>query len=96
MKKALFLLFTIIILVLSETSDAQDKTVRRFALIVGVNSGGPERELLRYAATDARSFAAVMEQLGGVRPDDKSLLLNPNRGVLQAAFSEMAAKIREA
>jgi len=95
-KNALFLLFATILLLLSANADAQDKTVRRFALIVGVNSGGPERELLRYAATDARSFAAVMEQLGGVHPDDKSLLLNPNRNVLQAAFSEMAAKISKA
>ena len=40
--------------------------VRRFALLVGVNDGGPHRARLRYAVTDAQAFGKVLEELGGV------------------------------
>jgi len=52
--------------------------LRRFALIVGANDGGKNRIELKYAASDARAFARVMGELGGVKGEDLILLLNPD------------------
>ncbi len=42
--------------------------LRRFAFVAGSNDGGPDLVKLKYAETDARSFAAVLQEIGGVRP----------------------------
>ncbi|MFY0576602.1 hypothetical protein ACN28S_21705 [Cystobacter fuscus] len=55
------------LLFVSSVADAApaQNGVRRLALLVGVNDGGPERTRLRYAATDAQSFSQVLGELGG-------------------------------
>ncbi|OJH35732.1 peptidase [Cystobacter ferrugineus] len=63
--------------------------VRRLALLVGVNDGGPERTRLRYAATDAQSFSQVLGELGGVAPSDRVLLLETGRAGLLEGFERM-------
>ncbi len=55
---------------------------RRFSLVVGANDGGPVRERLRYAVSDAKAVIRVLEGLGGVAPDDSRLLLEPRREAL--------------
>ena len=37
--------------------------LRRFAMVAGSNNGGDSLVRLKYAETDARSFAAVMQDL---------------------------------
>ncbi len=77
---------------------AQSPT-RRFALVMGANGGGEGRARLRYAASDARSFAAVLTELGGVREGDLVVLMDPDvaafrgaaRRVLDSAASANAA-----
>ena len=96
MKRSYFLEIAILGLLLAPTAAGQEQTIRRFALVVGANSGGPDREQLRFAATDARSFAAVMQQLGGVQGDDGSLLINPNRLALRAAFDDLGRRMAKA
>lgn len=64
----------------------QDNLIRRFILVVGANDGGPGRVKLRYAVSDARAILRVMEEMGGVPPDDARLLIQPNR---EALFWEM-------
>ena len=51
---------------------------RRFALAAGFNDGGADRSALRYAVSDAESFARVMETLGGVDASDLVLLKQPS------------------
>jgi len=60
--------------------------LRRFALVAGSNDGGPQLVRLRYAESDARSFADVMEELGGVRSEDLVLVVGPDLSRLQSAF----------
>jgi hypothetical protein len=60
--------------------------VRRFALLVGVNDGGPGRARLRHAVTDARSFGEVLEELGGVLPQDRLMLMEGGRAELENAL----------
>jgi hypothetical protein len=57
-------------------SGAADQAVplRRFAFVAGSNDGGPALVSLRYAESDARSFADVLEDLGGVKPRDLVLV----------------------
>lgn len=70
--------------------------VRRYALIVGVNDGGPERVQLRYAATDALALSRVLTQLGGVDPDDAVVLLDADKDGLSAGLDRLAVQLAAA
>ncbi|NVI97787.1 caspase family protein [Myxococcus sp. AM009] len=78
------------------TSSAPRASVRRFALLVGVNDGGEGRARLRYAVTDARSFGNVLEELGGVQPQDTLLLLEGDRAALESALVRFKAMVAAA
>ncbi|MBJ6760541.1 caspase family protein [Myxococcaceae bacterium JPH2] len=73
----------------SATAAAEAEPVRRLALLVGVNDGGPGRTRLQYAATDARAFAQVLGELGGVAASDRVLLLDVDRQGLLAGFDRV-------
>lgn len=71
---------SLLLLVLLGSLEAQQEArlpVRRFAMVIGANDGGSERIQLRYAVSDARRFAGVMEEIGGVQPRDSYLILDP-------------------
>ncbi|HUS69007.1 MAG TPA: caspase family protein, partial [Kofleriaceae bacterium] len=70
------------------------ESLRRYAVIVGSNHGGPDREVLRYAGSDAESMARVLRELGGLRGDDVSLVREPDARALDAAFTDVARRIR--
>ncbi|QDE90104.1 ICE-like protease [Myxococcus xanthus] len=78
------------------SSSAPQASVRRFALLVGVNDGGEGRARLRYAVTDARSFGDVLEELGGVQPRDKLLLMEGDRAALESALVRFKAMLAAA
>ena len=61
----------------------------RFALVAGSNGGGSERMRLKYADSDARSFAAVLSELGGVKDENLILLADPDLLSFQAALQRM-------
>jgi hypothetical protein len=62
---------------------------RRFALIASANDGGAGRATLRFADSDARSVADVMQSLGGVRGDDLVMLPGAKRRSLRAGFDRI-------
>ncbi|WP_428261244.1 caspase family protein [Haliangium sp.] len=70
--------------------------LRRFAVIIGANDGGPDRVRLRYAVTDARAVAQVARELGGVAEADVTLLLDPGADTLEAGFAAMRQRVRAA
>lgn len=75
---------------LSLTAHATEATaVRRLALLVGVNDGGPERPHLRYAATDAQAFGKVLGELGGVAEPDRLWVLESDRAGLLRGFDRL-------
>jgi hypothetical protein len=55
------------------------EVTRRLALVVGANHGGEARATLRYAVEDARTFAGVLSELGGVAREDLLVLEEPTR-----------------
>jgi len=70
--------------------------VKRFALVVGSNDGGADRVRLRYAVSDAKAFAAVLSQLGGVQPSDEILLEDPSRSRLLASLDLLGRRVAAA
>ncbi len=81
---------------LATTAEARaesDAPVRRFALVVGVNSGGPSRTPLRYATSDAASFAQLLSALGGVNDDDRVILVDPDRAGFDGAVTSLARRM---
>ena len=62
------LLFLTVAASLSLPAEAAE--VRRLLLAAGANNGGVDRELLRYAVTDAENFVDVMQEMGGLDPAD--------------------------
>jgi hypothetical protein len=71
-------------------------SVRRFALLVGANDGGSDRELLRYAGSDAEMFGKALTELGGLDKDDRVVLDDPDVASFEQGFADIAAKIRNA
>ncbi|MBN1206321.1 MAG: caspase family protein, partial [Myxococcaceae bacterium] len=85
-------LFVLLTLLLAGVSAAETPaSVRRLALLVGVNDGGPGRERLRYATTDAQAFAKVLSELGGVAPADRVMMLDTGRAGLMEGFAKVKA-----
>ena len=72
----------------ARAEDARE--LRRFALLVSANDGGPKRPLLKHAARDAQAMAAVLRELGGVRDADLVLLAQPTKAALEQALASMA------
>ena len=68
--------------------------LRRFALVAGSNDGGAGSIRLKYAETDARSFAAVLQELGGVRAEDMVLLATPNLSRFQDGLDRVAQMVK--
>jgi hypothetical protein len=67
--------------------------VRRFAVVVGSNDGGPGRVALRYAHRDADAMADVLTELGGVADDDLTWLIEPDIPTIEAALSDLRARL---
>ncbi len=75
------------------SADANTKRLRRFALVIGANNGGSKRVKLRYAGSDAKSFAKVVTRLGGVSAADVSVLLDPSSSQLDAGFAKLKRRL---
>ncbi|MFY0562871.1 caspase family protein [Archangium lansingense] len=88
--------FALLCLLLAAPAFAETGPVRRLALLVGVNDGGPERVRLRYAVSDARSFDKVLGELGGVAPGDRRVLVDVGRAGLLEALGELRARTEAA
>jgi hypothetical protein len=68
--------------------------LRRFALVAGSNDGGTSRVRLKYAETDARSFATLLQELGGVRAEDMVLLASPDLARFEDALGRVAQMVK--
>ena len=97
MKRGSALLLCLLSLGFARAAQAeQGGALRRYALIVAANDGGPEREPLQYAERDARAVSTVLEQLGGVETSDVISLAQPSRSALSAAFATLHERVLSA
>lgn len=77
-------------------ADESPAPMRRFALVVGSNGGSAGQVRLKYAVSDARSFAEVLTELGGVGANDLALLVDPKVAALRDAMARMGKAIAAA
>ena len=72
-----------------------EAATRRYALVIGSNEGGGSgRDKLRFAARDAKTFADVLQQLGGVGASDLSMLREPDTGELDRTFDALSKRVQ--
>jgi hypothetical protein len=74
---------------------ASAQSLERHALVVGANSGGPDRPQLRYAVADAERFARVMGELGGVQETHETILRDPSVAELLAALDRLRSRLAQ-
>jgi len=65
-------------------------------LAAAANYGGPQREKLRYAVSDAEAFIQVLKDMGGANKDDIFLLIEPDKKELIKALENIDIKIKQA
>ncbi|MBP5440149.1 MAG: caspase family protein [Fibrobacter sp.] len=89
--------FMLILLVFASNANAANATtegrINRYVVAVSANNGGAGRPMLRYAESDARSFAKVLKEMGGVLPQNVILVKEPSVVALQKEFANLDAKI---
>lgn len=85
-----------VVLALSAAAPASAAPVRRFALLLGNNRGGPETEPLRYAEADAKKVQAVLRELGGYQGQDVVLLAGAPADEALTALTALEARVAAA
>ena len=89
-----FALFFVLLLLASNANAATESArINRYVVAVSANNGGSGRPMLRYAESDARSFAKVLKEMGGVLPQNVILVQEPSVDALQKEFSKLDSKI---
>ena len=83
------------VLIASVAHADEPPSARRFALIIGANSGGPSRTPLRYAQSDAAAFGALLQALGGVSLEDKVVLNEPTRAEFETHIDALRQRMQD-
>jgi len=92
----LFCVFIFNISLMHADQGHKNVEIKRFAIVVGANNGGPDRIMLKYAVSDAVSLTKVLEDMGGVAPDDSILLEDPDRNTFFSQMKKLNQKINKA
>lgn len=87
MKKVLLIL---LLGLLTNLFAVENRQVKRYAILVGVNDGGDARAILRYAESDAIKIAEVFSDIGGIENSDSQLLLNPTVSSIYRTFNKVS------
>ncbi|MBN1114232.1 MAG: caspase family protein [Oligoflexia bacterium] len=74
-------------------SASGDRRIRRLAFVVGRNDGGPARVRLKYANSDAKTIADVLNEYGGVSSEDTFLLIEPDKSVFLKTLGMLRKRI---
>ena len=70
--------------------------MRRLVLAAGANNGGVDRELLRYAVSDAEHFVEVLQEMGGLDPADVVLLRDPDLAAFEQGLADLGRRVQAA
>lgn len=85
--------FTVVLLLLAAPAWAE---VERFAVVVGNNVGSREDGPLRYAEADAARVAAVLREVGDVRPTNLILLRGEDADTVRRTLIAVNERVRAA
>lgn len=80
---------------LNGAAQADNARINRYVVAVSANYGGQGRPVLRYAESDAKSFAKVLGEMGGVQAGNVILVKEPGVAVLQKQLDGLDAKIAQ-
>ena len=80
---------------LNGAAQADNARINRYVVAVSANYGGQGRPVLRYAESDAKSFAKVLGEMGGVQPGNVILVKEPGVAALQKQLDGLDAKITQ-
>jgi hypothetical protein len=90
-------LFSLLVLVLfaavSSPAATNDGRINRYIVAISANYGGDGRPQLRYAESDAKSFANVLKEMGGVQAQNVILVKEPNVSKIQQEFDNLDKKM---
>ena len=70
--------------------------INRYVFAVSANNGGKGRPVLRYAESDARAFANVLSQMGGVAKQNVYRVTEPSVASLQSQLDALDKKLAAA
>lgn len=70
--------------------------INRYVFAVSANNGGKGRPVLRYAESDARAFANVLSQMGGVAKQNVYRVTEPSVASLQSQLDVLDKKLQAA
>lgn len=70
--------------------------INRYVFAVSANNGGKGRPVLRYAESDARAFANVLSQMGGVPKQNVFRVTEPSVATLQSQLESLDKKLAAA
>ncbi len=90
---AILISWTIVHDMSARTEPSKKQNIKRISLIIGCNKGNQDRTELKYAVSDARNISKVMEEMGGIQPEDNLLLGDPNRQLLFQTFDRLKARV---
>jgi caspase domain-containing protein len=68
--------------------------VERFAVVVGNDVGQPPDVTLSYAETDAARFSAVLQEVGGVRPENLVVLRGQDASTVRRTLIAVNERVR--
>jgi uncharacterized protein YjbI with pentapeptide repeats len=74
-------------------SQEENAAIRRFGFFIGANNGGPGLEPLRYAVRDAESMSLLFMEMGGIKQEDNTFLVEPSLNEIQGRLRALRAKI---
>ena len=96
MKKLIFLstiLFCIAPIFAATSANEETSGVERYAIYIGSNKGGKNREQLLYAGSDAMNFQKTMSEIGGVSEGNSFILIDPNKEKIDETLDKISKKI---
>lgn len=70
-------------------------SIVRYAYVIGSNTGSDKRAELKYAVSDAHSFASVLTEMGGVSKEHCIVTVNPNRNTLSDGFARLNQIVKQ-
>ena len=86
----------LLVVVAAGLSQPVEAEVRRLILAAGANNGGVDRELLRYAVSDAEQFVEVLQEMGGLDPADVLLLRDPDLAAFKQGLADLGRRVKAA
>lgn len=99
MQKIKLLLCLFLVLIISSIVFASENneslSVERYALYVAANNGGAERDILKYAASDAKKLMEAMQEIGGINQDNSVILVEPKITDVENALQSFATTINQ-